>query len=267
MTYKALTIATSDSGGCAGTQADIKTFSALGVFSTSVLVSVTSQNTLGVTHIEPLSIQSINTQIDAVMSDIGATAVKTGMLYSSEIIRAVAKKAHEWRMDKLVVDPVMVSSTGAVLMQKEAADVMLKELLPLARLITPNIPEAEAFTHMSIKTLADKKEACKRLAMHGVSSVLLKGGHNAGKTEGVATDLWYDGKTFYEFTSDWVDTRNLHGTGCTLSAAITAYLARGITLEQSIRKAKIYIAGAIKAGKNMQVGHGDGPVNHFWEIH
>lgn len=267
MSYKALTIATSDSGGCAGTQADIKTFSALGVFSTSAIVAITSQNTVGVTHIEPLSMHSINTQIDAIMSDIGASAVKTGMLYSPEIIRAVAAKAKQWDMNKLVVDPVMVSSTGAVLMQPEAADVMLKELLPLSILITPNIPEAEAFTHMKIRNNADKREACKRLSMHGVGSVLLKGGHEAGRNDGVAQDLWYDGKSFYEISSQWVETKNLHGTGCTLSAAITAFLARGLTLEQSIRKAKLYITGAIKAGENMNIGQGNGPVNHFWELH
>ncbi len=263
MTPRALTIAGSDSGGCAGIQADIKTFSALGVFGMSAITALTSQNTLGVTHVYPVSPESVTHQIDAVMSDIGANTVKTGMLFSAEIISAVVGRLKHWQVDNLVVDPVMVSTTGAILLQESAVEEMVRHLFPLARVITPNLPEAEALTGGKITSDSDRREACKAIARKGARSVVLKGGH-AGDRSGKAVDLWYDGKSFYEFTSDWVETKNLHGTGCTFSSAIAAYLALSHTLEESLRLAKKYIASAITAGGNLSIGQGDGPVDHFW---
>lgn len=265
MTPKALTVAGSDSGGGAGIQADIKTFSALGVFGMSAITACTSQNTVGVTYVEQLSPESVTTQIDAVMDDIGADAVKTGMLYSKEIAYAVADRMKYWKVSNLVVDPVMVASTGALLMKKEDTDAFVQHIFPLARIITPNIPEAEYLTGVKINTHADKIHVCKILATTGASNVLLKGGHEPRPANGQATDLWYDGANFTEISSPWVDTKNIHGTGCTFSAAIAAFLAKNDSLEASIQKAKDYIFNAINAGRTLSIGHGAGPVNHFWK--
>ncbi|MDR0454233.1 MAG: bifunctional hydroxymethylpyrimidine kinase/phosphomethylpyrimidine kinase [Deferribacteraceae bacterium] len=264
MTPRALTIAGSDSGGCAGIQADIKTFSALGVFGMSAVTALTSQNTLGVTNVSPVSAENVISQIDAVMSDIGANAVKTGMLFSKDIIKAVAERLKYWRADNLVVDPVMVSATGAVLLQDDAMEEMVHSLFPLAKVVTPNLPEAETLIGGKIKTDADCREACKTLVRKGVKSVVLKGGH-IGSVNGKAVDLCYNGNTFYELLSEWSDTKNLHGTGCTFSAAIAGFLALAYTTEESLKLAKKYISGAVSAGKNMSIGSGGGPVDHFWQ--
>ena len=260
----ALTIAGSDSGGCAGIQADIKTFSALGVFGMSAITALTSQNTLGVTHVYPVSAESVTSQIDAVMADMGAKAVKTGMLFSEDIISAVAGRLKHWQAENLVVDPVMVSTTGALLLRESAVEEMASHLFPLAKVVTPNLPEAEALVGGKIKTDSDRREACEAIVRKGAGSVVLKGGHDSG-INGKAVDLWYDGKVFCELSSEWVDTKNLHGTGCTFSAAIAGYLALSHTLEESLRLAKNYISGAISAGKDMSVGKGNGPVDHFWQ--
>ena len=266
MIPRALTIAGSDSGGCAGIQADIKTFSALGVFGMSAITALTSQNTLGVDYVYPVSVESVSSQIDAVMSDMGADAVKTGMLFSKDIIEAVVGRVKYWQIDNLVVDPVMVSASGAVLLQDNAVEEMLRYLFPLAKVVTPNLPEAEALAGGKIKTVSDRKAACEVIVRKGARSVVLKGGHG-NAMDGKAVDLWYNGKAFYELSSEWIETVNLHGGGCTFSAAIAGYLALSNSLEDSLRQAKKYIGGAILAGKGMGVGKGDGPVNHFWQTY
>jgi hydroxymethylpyrimidine/phosphomethylpyrimidine kinase len=259
---RALTIAGSDSGGCAGIQADIKTFSALGVFGMSAITAITAQNTKQVADVEAISIHNITLQIDMVLSDIGANAVKTGMLFSSEIIEAVADRLSHWGAKNLVVDPVMVASSGATLLLPDAIKSMSEKLFPLATVITPNIPEAELLSGIKIEQEQDIYTACEILYNMGAKKVLLKGGHRQG---GVATDLLFDGVNFHKFSSDWVDTNNLHGTGCTYSAAIAAFLAKGLTLADSVKKAKEYISGAIKHGKNLYISESNGPVDHFWD--
>ncbi|GAB7140590.1 hypothetical protein RsTz2092_05400 [Deferribacterales bacterium RsTz2092] len=261
--YKALTIAGSDSGGCAGIQADLKTFTALGVFGTSAITALTSQNTLGVTHIMPTTPESVTSQIDAVLSDIGADAVKTGMLFSSEIICAVSEQLKAHNVKELVVDPVMVATTGAVLLQDSARAALVEQLFPIASVITPNKPEAELLTGVKISDMNDVHNACKRLVNMGARAVVLKGGHITGD-KGVAVDILYDGANFQEFSGAWTDTKNLHGTGCTYSAAIATYLAQGHCLNESIRLAKKYITGAIATGAKLSIGRGVGPVNHLW---
>lgn len=261
--FRALTVAGSDSGGCAGIQADLKTFSALGVFGMSAITALTSQNTLGVSHIMPVTAESLATQIDAVLSDIGADAIKTGMLFSAELVRVTADRLRHWDTRNLAVDPVMVSSTGAVLLREDAISAMVDEIFPLAAVITPNIPEAELLTGMKIASLNDMKHAAEKLIRHGSSNVLIKGGHSAARDSGKAVDILFDGSAFHEFEGEWIDTKNLHGTGCTFSAAIAAYLARGLELKESIKEAKIYITNAIKGGACMKIGAGNGPVDHF----
>jgi hydroxymethylpyrimidine/phosphomethylpyrimidine kinase len=258
-----LTIATSDSGGCAGIQADIKTFSALGVFGMSVIAAVTAQNTVGVKDIAQLPVSNIASQIDAVFEDMGADSVKTGMLFSREVIEVVAERLEKYEVKNLVVDPVMVSASGAVLLKPDAVSLMVKKLFPLARVVTPNLYEAQELSGIKITSYKDKLEACKIISRKGAQTVLLKGGHFDGTD---AVDLWFSGKSAYEYSSPKVDTHNVHGTGCTLSAAIAAFLAKGCTIDESIRKAKNYITGAILHGKELNIGKGNGPVDHFWNI-
>lgn len=265
MTARAMTIAGSDSGGGAGIQADLKTFAALKVYGASAIAACTSQNTLGVTYVEQLSEESVRTQIDAVLDDIGADAVKTGMLYSKEIIAVVADRMKKYGIHNLVVDPVMVASTGAVLMKTEDISVLTKLLFPLAQVVTPNIPEAELLTGIKIDSRAAKEKACKTIVDMGAYSVVLKGGHEAEPADGKARDLWFDGRSMLEIEAPWVVTNNTHGTGCTFSAALAAYLARGYPLDDSIHRAKYYIYRAIKAGREQKIGSGAGPVDHFWK--
>ena len=257
---RALTIAGTDSGGCAGVLADIKTFSALGVFGTAAIVAVTSQNTLGVSHVEALSAKSLSTQIDAVLSDIGADAVKTGMLFSAELIEVVADRLKYWKVENFVLDPVMVASTKAALLQKDTNFTMMEKLFGLASVITPNLYEAEVLSGITIKNNDDKKKAMERIIDKGANSVLLKGGHGTGKD---AVDLWFDGHSLRKFNAPRINTRNTHGTGCTYSAAITAFLAKKLPLEEAIREAKKYIAAAIKEGASISIGNGAGPVSFF----
>jgi hydroxymethylpyrimidine/phosphomethylpyrimidine kinase len=231
----------------------------------SVIAALTSQNTKEVTHIMPATVESVVTQLDAVLSDVGADGIKTGMLFSAPIIEAVSERLAHYGAENLVVDPVAVASSGAVLLETTAVSALKKHLFPLAKVITPNIPEAEMLTGMKIDSVADVKEACKRLAALGCRSVLIKGGHAMGHADNKALDIWYDGKSYYEFIGEWTATKNLHGTGCTFSAAIAAHLAKHEPLEQAIHKAKIYITGAIAAGDRLHIGHGHGPVDHAWE--
>ncbi len=259
---KVLTIAGSDSGGCAGIQADIKTMSALGVFGMSAVTAVTSQNTLGVTHIEELSVKSIITQIEAVYEDLTPEAVKSGMLFSREIIEGVYSVLSKRNKSPYVLDPVMVASSGAKLLQDDAISVMVDKLFPLADIVTPNIPEAELISGISIKSQKDVDEACKVIKDKGAEYVIIKGGHFNGEE---SVDTLYDGKNHYEIASTRIVTKNTHGTGCTYSSAIASYLALGYSMLDSVKYAKQYITSAILYGAELNIGKGSGPVNHFYE--
>ncbi len=254
---RVLTIAGSDSGGGAGIQADLKTITVLGGFGMSVITALTAQNTLGVHGIHEVPTDFIEKQFDAVAADIGVDAAKTGMLSSSEIMRTVAKKIEEYSIKKLVVDPVMVAKGGAMLIRQDAKKTLIEELLPLAFVITPNIPEAEELTGMKITTVEDMKEAARDINRMGAKNVFLKGGHMSGD----ALDVLYDGRDFHEFTSERIDTKNTHGTGCTTSAAIATGLAQGMDVFEAVRRAKDYITMAIR--HSFCIGSGHGPTNHM----
>lgn len=257
----AMTIAGSDSGGGAGIQADLKTFSALGVFGTTAITAITAQNTLGVDAVEVLSPEIVAAQIKSVMTDMPVAAAKTGMLANAAIIASVTQSAKEHNLRRLVVDTVMVSKSGHRLLAPEAEEAMRTVLLPAAYVITPNIPEAEVLTGTKIASYEEMKSAAMTLHRLGAANVLMKGGHLNGAE---SPDLLFDGKEFREFTAPRVQTNSTHGTGCTLSAAITAYLALGENLAEACRKAKDYLTGALKHAEPL--GHGHGPVNHFWLI-
>jgi hydroxymethylpyrimidine/phosphomethylpyrimidine kinase len=255
---RALTIAGSDSGGGAGIQADLKTFQELAVFGMSAITAVTAQNTLGVHGVYPMSPEAVVQQIKAIGEDIGTNAVKTGMLFSSDIIEAVSEQVRKYQWENLVVDPVMIAKGGASLLQQEAIFAMKTYLLPLAKVITPNIPEAEVLTGMTIKSADDKKEAALKLCELGVQTVVIKGGHD--EDESASTDLLYDGSEFYTFTNKRIPTKNTHGTGCTFSAALTAELAKGASVYDAVLTAKEFIQAAIEDG--IDIGNGHGPTNH-----
>lgn len=257
---RALTIAGSDSGGGAGIQADIKTFTAFRVFGMSAITSITAQNTESVLGIYNLPPEFVKLQIDAVLADIGADAAKTGMLSNEGIISAVAEKIKEYRIEKLVVDPVMKAKSGDRLLKNESKMALIQELLPLALILTPNIPEAEELSEIEISSIADMREAAKRIKSLGPSYVLLKGGHIERASESI--DILYDGEDFYTFSSPRIETKNTHGTGCTYSAAICAGLAIGLGVMEAIREAKGYVTEAIRGSFNLGKGHG--PLNHFW---
>lgn len=257
---KALTIAGSDSGGGAGIQADLKTFAALGVYGTSVITAITAQNTVGVTHVLALTPDLVAAQIGAVIDDIGAHALKTGMLANSAIIKAVAKKIQEHRLKNLVVDPVMVATSGDLLIKKNAVAALRSLLIPLATIVTPNIPEAEELCGLKLHGPKDTEEAARRIIRLGAKTVVIKGGH----LKGPALDLFYDGKQFRALSAPRIRTRNTHGTGCTFSAAIAAYMAKGETVESAVSLAKRYTTQAIRAG--FAVGSGHSPVHHFYKL-
>ncbi len=254
---KALTIAGSDSGAGAGIQADLKTFASLGVYGTSVLTAVTAQNTIEVTAIAEVPEEVVIAQIDTVLEDIGAHAVKVGMLSSIPIIQNTADRLEAWGIPHLVVDPVMVSKSGAPLLQPQAVASVKKDLLPFASIVTPNIAEAEVLSGREVKTLDDAREAAKIIHDLGSRIVIVKGGH----LEGPVVDLVYDGHEFLPVEGERIDTGNTHGTGCTFSAAITAFLARGIETMEAIRLAKRYIENALR--HSYAIGEGHSPVNHF----
>lgn len=254
---KALTIAGSDSGGGAGIQADLKTFSALGVYGTSVVSAVTAQNTVEVTAIAEVPDEVVIAQIDTVIEDIGANAVKTGMLSGRSIIQNVADRLEAWGIPWLVVDPVMVAKSGTPLLQPNAVDAIKQDLLPLASIVTPNIPEAEILANMTISSAEDMREAARIIAGLGPQIVIVKGGH----LEGPPVDLVYDGKDFLPIEGDRIQTRNTHGTGCTYSAAITAFLAHGQPPLEAIRLARRYLEAALV--NSYAIGDGHSPVNHF----
>ena len=258
---KALTIAGSDSGGGAGIQADLKTFAAHGVFGMSVITAVTAQNTLGVLAVQDILPEIIAKQIEAIFEDMGADAVKVGMVSQPQTIRVIATGLRKYAPPLVVVDPVMVSKSGYHLLQPEAELVLVQELLPLATVVTPNIPEAEAIIGRSIVTFADMEEAARVIHAMGPQHVLLKGGHRADD----ATDILFDGHRFVRFEAPRVPTKNTHGTGCTLSSAIAANLARGLSVEQAVGAAKRYITVAIEHA--LPIGKGVGPTHHFYELY
>ncbi len=264
---RVLTIAGSDSGGGAGIQADLKTFSALGCYGMSVITALTAQNTLGVTGIHPIPPSFAAEQMSAVFSDIGADAVKIGMLYSAELIEVVADQLSALGARNIVLDPVMVAQSGDKLLQDEAIEAIKKHLLPLADVVTPNIPEASVLLDQRLNHLEDMQAGAKALAAFGSQSILIKGGH---LSEGDSTDLLYlSGEDrFVILEGERIETRNNHGTGCTLSSAIASYMARGCGIEEAVSKAKEYISKAIEAGAGYVIGKGHGPVHHFhafWE--
>jgi hydroxymethylpyrimidine/phosphomethylpyrimidine kinase len=255
--HKALTIAGSDSGGGAGIQADLKTFAALGVYGSSVLTAVTAQNTVEVAAIAEVPDEVVIAQIDTVVEDIGANAVKTGMLSGRSIIQNVADRLVAWGIPWLVVDPVMVSKSGAPLLQPNAVDALKSDLLPLASIVTPNLAEAEILANMSITTPEDIREAARRIAALGPQIVIIKGGH----LEGPPVDLVFDGIEFLPIEGERIQTTNTHGTGCTYSAAITAFLAHGLQPIESIQLARRYLESALR--HSYSIGEGHSPVNHF----
>lgn len=259
MTVVALTIAGSDSGGGAGIQADLKTFQELGVFGTSALTAITAQNTLGVHAVQPVEGAIVAAQLQAVLDDFPVKSIKTGMLFSAEIIEIVANKLSAYAGVPLVVDPVMIAKGGASLLQNPAIVALKKLLLPLATLITPNIPEAEVLTGQSIRSEQDMELAANALLSMGASSVLLKGGHREDVP--YAEDLYMsaNGNQFF-MRSRRINTTNTHGTGCTFAAVITAELAKGRSLEDSVVTAKHFIHSAIEDG--IELGQGHGPTNH-----
>ena len=256
--YKALTIAGSDSGAGAGIQADLKTFAAHGVYGTTAIAAITAQNTRGVEKIFPLPSGIVAAQIDAILDDIGADAVKTGMLFNAAIVDVVARTIRAHRLRNVVVDPVMAATSGNSLLRKDAIVALKKKLIPLATVVTPNIPEAEELTGIDLKRAEDFKTAARRIVEMGARNVVIKGGHGKGP----AADLFYDGKKFREFAARRIRTRNTHGTGCTFAAAIAANLAKGATAEEAVARAKEYLTRAIK--ESYAIGAGHGPVNHFY---
>jgi hydroxymethylpyrimidine/phosphomethylpyrimidine kinase len=260
MVYRVLTIAGSDSGGGAGIQADLKTFTALDVYGMSVLTAITAQNTVGVHGIHDLPASFVQSQLVAVLTDIGVDAVKTGMLSRAEIIEVVGATLKQYKVDRLVVDPVMRAKSGDRLLNPDAETTMREVLFPQALLVTPNIPEAASLSGRTISTVEDMRESARRILDFGSTAVLIKGGHIEDARE--AIDILYDGKTFYEFVAPRIVTKNTHGTGCTYSAAIAAFLARGESLLEAVGRAKAYVTGAIR--NSFSLGHGHGPLNHLW---
>ena len=263
--HRVLTIAGSDSGGGAGIQADLKTISANRCYGMSVITALTAQNTLGVTAIHAVPVDFVAAQMDAVLSDIGADAVKIGMLFSPELIRTVADGLRRHGAKNIVLDPVMVAQSGDKLLQDEAVTALKEHLIPLADLITPNLPEASVLLDREITSEADLSAAATDLAAMGAGNVLIKGGHLESEN---SDDCLYlgDEQRLVTLAGERVVTRNNHGTGCTLSSAIAAYLARGEDMETAVRLGKDYITGAIQAGAAYEIGRGNGPVHHFFRF-
>jgi len=261
-----LTIAGSDSGGGAGIQADIKTMSATGSYACSVITAITAQNTLGVSAIFPIPLEHVEKQLDAVFSDLNVVAVKVGMLADSEIIQVVAAKIRQYKPKFLVVDPVMVATSGDLLLKQSAISTLKSELLPLADLITPNLPEGAALTDAEVPTNEHQMQSMiSELRQLDVRAVLLKGGHL--EQDENSNDLLIFPAHVEQLTAKRINTHNTHGTGCTLSSAITSYLAQGHELISAVKLGKQYISNAIKHADELDVGSGHGPVNHFFTGH
>jgi len=257
----ALTIAGSDSGGGAGIQADLKTFAAHGVYGTSAITALTAQNTIGVEGVHVVPDDFVAAQIEAVVSDLGCHAVKTGMLANSTIVEAVAAAIESFELPNLVVDPVMVAKSGDHLLDEEAVHALRWTLIRLARVVTPNIPEAEVLAKMTIASLDDMKEAARRIAMLKPAAVVIKGGHLAGPE---VIDILFEKGEFHEWVGPRIEGPNTHGTGCTFAAAIAAHLAKGAPLTDAVPAAKAYVEGAMRHG--IARGKGHRPLNHFWNV-
>ncbi len=250
-----LTIAGSDSGGGAGIQADLKAITLLGGYGMSALTALTAQNTVEVQGIHEVPAGFVEAQIDAVLSDIGADAIKTGMLANQEIIEVVSRKIRQYKVKKVVVDPVMISKSGASLLRKDAQESLIKRLIPLAWVVTPNLMEASVLAGLKVSSLEGMKKAAHRIYELGAKHVVVKGGH----LRGMAIDLLYDGKNFMELEGPRIETKNTHGTGCTFASAIATLLARGDTVDEAVSKAKTFIHMAIQSG--LSLGKGHGPTN------
>ena len=258
---RVMTIAGSDSGGGAGIQADLKAFAANGVHGTSAITAITAQNTVAVTDVLALPPSLVANQIDTIIDDIGADAVKTGMLANGAIIETVAERIRAHGLNPVVIDPVMVTSTGTPLFEDDAVEAIRNLLMPLATLVTPNTREAAVLTGEQIVTLDDMRRAARFLAEStGARAVLVKGGH----FDGPATDILFDGSDFAEFTEERIDTTSNHGTGCTLASSIAANLAKGADLPSAVANAKTYVTNAMRAATPIGAGHG--PLNHFYML-
>lgn len=256
-----LTVAGSDCSGGAGIQADLKTFAAHGAYGMSVITSVVAENTSRVLSIRDMEPGIIRDQLDAIFEDIRVDGVKVGMLSNVEAMRAVAEKLRQYRPPRPVIDPVMVAKGGCALMEKAALETLIREILPCAFLLTPNIPEAEALTGRPIPDVPAMRKAAVALHRMGAVNVLVKGGHLTGDAE----DILFDGQQFHSFGSQRIDTKNTHGTGCTFSSAIAAQLANGLDVPEAVRLAKAYITGAIEHA--LPIGKGHGPTNHFFQFY
>ncbi|TVP90415.1 bifunctional hydroxymethylpyrimidine kinase/phosphomethylpyrimidine kinase [Alkalibacterium sp.] len=255
-----LTIAGSDSGGGAGIQADLKTFQERDVFGLSVITAVTAQNTLGVQAVHPVPLDSVRNQWDSIFTDFNVSAIKTGMLVNGDYMELMSEVYSGFTAIPLVIDPVMIAKGGHSLMEETAIQVMKDKLAPLAHVITPNIPEAEALTGIAIESKADMLEAAKNLQANGSRNVVIKGGHALDKDKAEDLLLLENGERVW-LSTERIDTKDTHGTGCTFSACIAAELGKGQTVEQAVRTAKAYIQAAIKNG--LDIGHGHGPTNHW----
>ncbi len=256
----ALTIAGSDSSGGAGIQADIKTMTANGVFAMSAITALTAQNTTGVAGIMEVSPEFLKEQIDCIFTDISPDAVKIGMVSSAELIAAIAEKLTEYHAENIVVDPVMAATSGAKLISDDAIDTLKERLLPMADVLTPNIPEAEVLSGMEVRTEEDMIKAAEKISENYHCAVLLKGGHQLND----ANDLLYRNGSYRWFYGKRIDNPNTHGTGCTLSSAIASNLAKGFDMDTSVERAKAYISGAL--GAMLDLGKGSGPMNHAFDI-
>ncbi len=263
--HRVLTIAGSDCGGGAGIQADLKTIGANGCYGMSVITALTAQNTVGVTGIHGVPIDFVRLQLEAVLSDIGTDAVKIGMLFSPELIVTVAEQLKKFKVTNIVLDPVMIAQSGDKLLQDEAIDALKNHLIPMAELITPNLPEASVLLGREITTMDMIHEAARELCCLGCTNVLIKGGHLEGE---VSDDCLYLGAKDEAIflPAKRIETDNNHGTGCTLSSAIASNIAKGYDVVAAVRMAKEYITGAIQAGAGYSLGQGHGPVHHFYQF-
>ena len=257
---KVLSIAGSDSGGGAGIQADLKTFSARGVYGMSAITALTAQNTMGIQGVYEIDPSFVGKQIDSVMSDIGADAWKIGMLVNANIIRVVAERARKYNIELLVIDPVMVAKGGDPLLEPEAIKALILELIPLAFVLTPNLHEAYTLTDVTIENIVDAKEAARKIYNLGAKNVIIKGGHMPKEKKSI--DLLYNGTKFIEYHVDRIKTENTHGTGCTFASAIAAELAKGSDIKKAVHIAKAYLTAAIQMADDQNIGQGHGPTNH-----
>jgi len=262
MMKNVLAIAGSDSSGGAGIQADLKTFSAHGVFGMTVITAVTAQNTARVIDVQDITPDMIGKQIDAIFEDIDVDAVKIGMVSKIESIKVIAEKLRKYKPKNIVLDPVMISKSGYALLEPDAIKTLIAELLPLATVVTPNAPEAEKISGITIKSIEDMKKAAEIIHGMGAKNVLVKGGHIGGSH---STDILFDGKKFHVYEAEHIKTKNTHGTGCTLSSAIASNLALGMDVANAVDSAKKYITSAIT--HSLSIGKGNGPTHHFYELY